>query len=454
MKKIIYAVAVMMAVMVSAGIGSSCSKNVFNEETYREIVDTLSPVDSVDPSHTWQLSAQKTLVVNVSDDKSVELLQILTDDPLTSKNALVVAQREVYADEQFSMNISYPLLSTKLYAALIDAEGRYTLASFNPSSTNRVDFSNPIYLSQKVDYTPQPQYYAFCFEGEYPVPNDYDYNDVVMHMALERTGLKEMRFHVRLAAVGNVERQYAGAIRFPSVKKDQEDALITQKDIDTVFTVDNKSFNLNMHGEMITKQNMYVQKETDLLLEGRNGEPILNLFADAHWAMGDIRQNELGIYTRKLYNVSQSSGTSSSGVVSVVMVPRTVTIVMRVKDEKLLNYLTLDNIDPFILLQYNGVIEEVHTYNYRSVQALMNYPYVDVQNLPWALVIPSGSFNHPLEGVNMGFKMKSQNEQYPGYDILFGAYSTRGHAFGEWAESRNKSTDWYQYPEQNQVFIW
>lgn len=454
MRKISLVIISVIVATTLAGLSTSCNRNVFDQDIYIEIVDTLSPVDSVDPGHTWQLSSQKTLVVNINSSDDVKKLQILTDDPMASETALVVAEREVEKIDQFSMTISYPTQLKKLYAALVDSEGLYTVTSITPSSTNRLDFSSPLYQSQKIDYTPSPQYYAYCFEGEFPVPGDYDYNDMVMHIALERTGLKEMRFHVRLAAVGTSERQLAGAIRFPNEKKDKDSALISMEDIDTLFTVDDKSFNVNMHGEMITKQNMIVQKETDLLLKGRNGEPILNLFADAHWAMGDIRQNEYGIYSRKLYNVSQTSGTSSTGVVSQVTVPRTITYVLRVKNENILNYLTLDNIDPFIILQYNGAIEEVHTYPYRKVQALNKYPYVDVQNLPWALVIPSGTFNHPLEGVNMGFKMKSNSEMYPGYDILFGAYSTRGHAFGEWAESRNKSTDWYHYPEINQVFIW
>jgi hypothetical protein len=41
-----------------------------------------------------------------------------------------------------------------------------------------------------------------------------------------------------------------------------------------------------------------------------------------------------------------------------------------------------------------------------------------------------------------------------GAGIMFGAYATSGHAFGEWAMSKNKATDWYFYPDNSNVFVW
>ena len=94
---------------------------------------------------------------------------------------------------------------------------------------------------------------------------------------------------------------------------------------------------------------------------------------------------------------------------------------------------------------------EVHTYQYRTVQALNEYNYIDVGHLPWALIVPSGSFCHPLEGVNMGFRMKDKTT---GASILFGAYDVGGHSFGEWATNRNQAKDWYEYPNESNVFVW
>ena len=448
MKKIGFVIMIVITVTILAGVNSSCNRNVFDEDTYKEIADTVSPVDSIDPNHTWELSSQKTLIMNINAGVGAKKLMILTDDPATTSSAKIISQRDVEENDQFSTTISYPQLLTTLYAALIDAEGNYTVTKIKPSSSNRVDFSSPMYKSKKVNYTPQLQYYTYCFESEYPEFGDYDYNDLIMRIALERTAPKEMRIHVQIAALG-CDRPMTGEIRFPTENKDEEHGLITMSDIDSVYTVDNKSFNVNMHGETITKQNMNILKNTDLLLEGMNGEPILNLFVDAHWAMGDMRENEYGVYDRKYYNVSQSSGTSSSGATYQVTVPREVIYVLKLKEELPLNYLNLDNIDPFIQEKYSANTYEVHTYPYKSVMALNKYQYVDTKNLPWSLVVPSGTFNHPLEGVKIGFK-KEEN----GYVMLFGAYPTKTHAFGEWAENRNKSTDWYLYPETSQVFIW
>jgi LruC domain-containing protein len=294
-----------------------------------------------------------------------------------------------------------------------------------------VNFSNAFIKQQSLNHAPLLQYYAFCYEQEYPQPGDYDYNDVVMHIALERANPREMYIHVRLAAVG-ADQQLAGCLRLPE---------IAYNDIDTVYTVGDKSFN-----KEITDQYMMVQKSHDLLLKGRSGEPILNLFADAHWATGDILNADFGIFQRKKYNVTKSSGKDEQ-----LMVPREVTFVLRFKTDTRANAMTLDNIDPFVMRLYNGAGMEIHSYNYRTVNALYEYAYIDVEHLPWALVVPIGSFCHPLHGMNMGFRRKDKTT---GASILFGAYDWADHAFGEWAMNKNKSTDWYSYPNKANVFIW
>ena len=103
---------------------------------------------------------------------------------------------------------------------------------------------------------------------------------------------------------------------------------------------------------------------------------------------------------------------------------------------------------------YGNVRREIHTFPYRKVDALYENKYIDVQNLPWALVIPSGSFWHPLHGQNIGFRIgKDENV---GVEILFGAYSEKGHAFGEWSVNGNEAIDWYlnDYATRSQVYIW
>ena len=74
------------------------------------------------------------------------------------------------------------------------------------------------------------------------------------------------------------------------------------------------------------------------------------------------------------------------------------------------------------------------------------YTGAKIAKLPWAFRIPSGTFRWPLEGVNIGFIINGS--------ILFGAYATEGHSFGEWAMDRNRFLDWYldKYATPTRVF--
>lgn len=430
MKRIHYLIMTVVVISILAGTGSSCKKNMFDEAIYDTLIKIQSPVDSVDPNHNWELSTTKYLIITANAGVGTKKVMILDANPKTTPLAQVVGQLYMEEGDRVGLSVTYPSLLSTLYAAAVDSTGAYTVTEFNPANRD-VDFSKTLFKQEKLSYSPMFQYFAFCYEQEFPEPGDFDYNDVVMHIALERANPREMYFHVRLAAVG-ANKQLAGCLRMPD---------IDYNDIDTVYTVDDKSFN-----KEITDQYMVVLRERDLLLKGLKGEPILNLFADAHWATGDILNADFGMFQRKQYNVTKRSSTDAQ-----LMVPREVTFVIRFKTDIRANGITLNNIDPFIIEQYNGISMEVHTYQYRTVQALNEYNYIDVGHLPWALIVPSGSFCHPLEGVNMGFRMKDKTT---GASILFGAYDVGGHSFGEWATNRNQAKDWYDYPNESNVFVW
>lgn len=429
MKRIVYFVMIALGFSLLMGTGTSCKKEVFDPNVYDTLIKIQSPVDSVDPTHTWTLTKTANVIVEANANIGTRQVQILDDNPVSSPSARIIAKRELAEGERAGLNISYPSNLSTLYAACVDEAGAYTVTNFSPSQSE-VNFSSPLAKQQKLNYTPDLQYYAFCYEQEYPEPGDYDYNDVVMHIALEPVSPKITYIHVKLAAVG-ASVQLAGAIRLPELGFEE---------IDSVWTVDGQSFNKG-----ITEQYLIVQKDLSLLLRGKNNEAVLNIFADAHWATGDDMNADFGVFKRKRYNVTKVSGTDAQ-----LMVPREVVFAIRTTTENRSQTLTLDNIDPFIIKQYSGANMEVHTYNYRSVTALYDYRYIDVAHLPWALVVPSSTFNHPLHGINMGFRMRDNT----GLGIMFGAYATTGHAFGEWAMSKTKSTDWYFYPDKSNVFEW
>ena len=104
MKKIAIVFAIFIAICVVAGVSSSCSRNVFDYDTYDSIVEIKSPVDTVDPNHTWTLSTKKFVIITVNGNVGAKKLQVLTDDPTTSKKAAVLAQNIVEEGDRFSMN--------------------------------------------------------------------------------------------------------------------------------------------------------------------------------------------------------------------------------------------------------------------------------------------------------------------------------------------------------------
>lgn len=421
----------MVAAVVVGGI--SCTRNQYDESFHERYLDSVSPVDSIDAAHDWELAQRLQVVVNANVEGAIAKVQILDDDPRMS-GARVVAEAPISAGSIKTLAVSCPKLSQRLFAALVDSTGRYTGISFMTNTQDMVDFSSPLFSDTRLTYTPELQAYTFCYDEELSQPAyvDYDYNDIVLHISQERTGDQEMSYHVTLTAIGSTQ-QLAAAINLP---------LVSYEDVDSVTTVNGESFNIN-NGNELNDQMVLVDKrlKTEKLIRGRNGEAVVSLFADAHWATGDIISENYGLMTRKLYNVSKTSSDDSQ-----VMVPREVTYVVHFKQGVALNQMTLSDIDPFIIVGFNGAYIEVHSYPYHLNGVLYEGWYPNFATMPWALVVPSDDFRHPLEGSNIGFKR--------GRYLGFGAYPTTGHSFGEWAEDKTQATDWYlnRYASTSRTF--
>ena len=426
---------------------SSCSKNqeLFDPDVTQAISDSLSPVDSIDRNHNWMLTDTRSITVKANADVNAQWLKILTADPRKDQNAEVATQVMITDGETVSMSFCYPKIVTTLYAALIDDEGRFTVTAFTPNDT-KVDFSEPLYTKQLISYIPQPQTFVYCYEQEMPdyTNLNFDYDDCVLGIAYERTGEREMRFHVTLRAVGT-DRPMSAALHLKNFKYDE---------IESVTTVGDASFNVNSKGveipEQVVSANLLRTKEVLLKSQSQENEEdkeaVINLFCDAHWATGDLLgENDQRLIDHWYYNVSK---TSSSDMTYRTIVPREVTFIVTFKDAKGLEYLNFDLIDPFIIKEYLGGTFEVHQFAYRNDWVLKNYKIPEeIVKLPWALVIPYQKFRHPLEGVNIGFKKKGAQG--------FGAYSREiGHTFGEWSMNHNLANDWYlnEYATENQVY--
>lgn len=423
-----------MVAAIVVATNSCTSHDLFDQQVTQSISDSLSPVDSLDRNHNWLLTKTRSITVEANANVNAQWLKILTDDPRLSEDAEVATQVMITEGQKtYNMSFCFPSIVTTLYAALIDDQGLYTVTAFSPED-RKVDFSEPLYTKQNILYTPQPQTFVYCYEEEMPdfLKVDFDFNDIILNISYERTGEREIRFHVELAAVGT-DRQVGAAIRLKNFKYDE---------IESVTTVGGASFNVNTSGQDIPDQILVVHKDrTPLLMSNtENKEAVLNLFCDAHWATGDLLTENFGLIQRKRYNVGRGTDFQT-------MVPREVTYIVTFKEKTGLEYLNFDLIDPFIIKEYNGGIFEVHQFANRNDWVLQEYKIAEIVKLPWALTIPYKKFRHTLEGVNIGFKKK---------EIMgFGAYSSvRGHTFGEWSMNSNLAQDWYlnEYASDNQVY--
>ena len=427
-KSIIAAGAAIVTLNMMLTQTSCMNKELYDPEIVDTIMSIASPVDKIDTTHTWVLTSSGTYTFMSTINVNAKKLQVLTENPRESGKATVISQADIEDGGSVTLTISYPSLYTRLYAALVDGEGTYTVAEFSTGS-RLVNFSSPLFVSEHLAYTPEPQAYAYCFEEELPEPGDYDYNDIVLHISQERVGSNVIRMNVQLAAV-DCTYQLAAAVRLIGYE---------YEDIDSITTTDGNTFNKGIPSQILT----VVTKNVDKLLQkGRNNEAVVNLFADAHWATGDNLEENYGVITRKKYNVSKGSDGKSQ-----LIVPRTISYLIYFKDSSRLNEFTLDTLDPFMIKPYNGANWEVHLTEYRFAQTLYEYTARDLKSkhLPWALKIPTGEFRHPLAGVNIGFYMKDK-------EVLFGAYATKNHAFGVWSSDHMQALDWYLYPQNSNVF--
>lgn len=404
---------------------ASCEKNVYDEKRHEELIHYNSSVDSVDQQHMWKLSQTRSLRYQVPSGANYKQLRVYTANPLSDLKAEVMSQIYVSGGQSGSLSINVPYQLSTLYAALVDESENLTVTSF-PSSQVIIDFKD-VTTGRAAD-TFKPQTYTYLFEENYPEPGDYDYNDLVLRVSQQRTGKNQITVNVTISAVG-ASKMIASCIRLVGYRL---------QDIDSVYTTTGKSFN-----DGINTQMLYFHKETDFLIEGRNHEAVLNLFCDAHWAMAFNMSADYGLFQRKKYNVSTSTGDAYQ-----LRATRTLSYVINFKDDSMLNNFTLETLDPFIITDYNGGVWETHTEQFKSAQVLHEYFVPSFKDLPWALMVPQADFLYPLEGNEIGYRKKTES----GKVAMFGAYATIGHSFGEWAENHNGFLDWYFYPDTKYTF--
>lgn len=268
----------------------------------------------------------------------------------------------------------------------------------------------------------------FCFEESFPEPGDYDFNDLVLTVLPSVDG-RTVRLRVILDAVG-ATKQIAAAIRVKGVAQSEVRSCTMQGDFDFDTGKPKSSY-------------MIIDSKSALLPadKKRTDEVVVNLFSDAHWAIGRSLQSD-GSVRRWMYNtVKDRESRSDWADVDPVSAEYT----LEMASEEAAARFTADNLDVFIIENYNGLYMEVHTFPFKSAEVVYGYladktaydgPYV------WALRVPTG-FRYPAEGKVIGSNRGG---------MLSGAYHDPGHSFAEWAMDSGKATDWHRYPTTKMVY--
>lgn len=432
MTKMRYTLKIIMAAGVFGGLLlTSCSRDVFNEDDYNRIIEEASPVDSVDANHNWELTQDLTYIVKADANVGAKSVYILSDNPLTALNSEVLAQSAIEDGGQVTLKATVPTRYSWLYAALVDVNGYYSVVTF-PVTSDVVSFEHVASSSKQKSRKAQleQQKLVYCFEEEMPEPGDFDYNDLVLRLSREVVNSRHLRIEVELAAVGG-SKQLAAGLRLVGYQAE---------DIDSVTIEGGGSFDLGGHKHNVPLEKMATPMwdSNSLLQAGRNGEAMLYLFEDAHWAMGEDLDVVNQIFQRKKYNVSKGENSTLT-----ILPTRTEIYNVYFKEGKSVDNFTPGMFDPFILSPYYTMLWEIHCFRDRDAQLTREYTLAKSKNLPWALMIPYASFRYPLEGVNIGFSKQG---------ALFGAYMNKGCSFGEWAQDHTKCLDWYTSPTFNQIF--
>lgn len=416
---------VLLVALMGAVVLGSCNREMFNQEWYDDTVTEQFPIEPIDTLHQWLLSARRIATIKVDAGlENMERVMVLTANPIghASEAQIMAEENDPKEGGIYTLLFAAPEAQTTFYAAIKTTDNRYAVVPFT-ASAGTVDFSNKTIAT----ITTPLAYHSFtyCFEEDFPVPGDYDFNDCVLRMSVQPGSKKnQVKLNVTLAAVG-AKKVLAAAVKLTNYSYD---------DIESVEIEGGRAFDEDYPLQL------RLIRDGATFQRGRNNEPVIRLFEDASWSMARNEADNIGNIERRNINV-----TRDTNEVNLHIEPVTRTYVINFKEDAsgLLNNLLEDNLDPFIVTLYNGGFWETHTYNYRRSQVFYEYHDQTKLRMIWALCVPTGTFRWPLEGQLIGNYKDG---------ILTGVFREYGHSFGQWAANRNSSKDWFFYPSLSDVY--
>ena len=405
----------------------SCEKEQFDQNAYNEIVDLQFLIDNVDKEHDWCLTRSDTVTI-INKSENIYSVQVLTANPYLSDDAEIAAEGVCFLNEQkngFETTLAYTLPATmqQAYVAAKRQDGSYIGVVYFTVGADTVDLDLEVMQTAGAIKTPQPQTFTYLYEEGFPIPGDFDFNDLVLRVSKSATDLSyQVDLKVTVDAVG-AARSYAAAIQLAGIK---------YSDVDKVEILEKEPMD-----QGYPLQRMFIDNEKPLL-KGRKGEAVINLFESGHYVMNN-ELNEIGSIQTLFYNTAKTDVKGKNATVD----PVTRTYRISFKNREAARLLTFDQIDPFILQDYNGGVWEIHTYRYKFAETLKSIyngkaSYYD-NHVSWSVVIPKGDFRYPVEGMSLGTYNSKTGE-------TFGPYTS----FADWIQDHTQHLDWYlniAYPQ-------
>lgn len=398
---------------------ASCISYEFSDESYREQMLEYFPVESVQGADVWNMMTKASILVSTDDIDEVRQVQVLSKDPYSDdRGCEILSENTLLKGETRSLTYVVPTNMTTVYVAALDEYGRYIHVSSVLTGRARVTLSGVVHSPKSFSLTHQALYYGF--EENYPEAGDWDYNDLVLAISMERTSSsKIVKLNVKLHAVGSL-KQLAAAINLVGYKKSAVRSI----------TVDGTN-NFVRDPERIRT----IITESDLLLSGKNGEAVLNLFDDAHAAF-ESPSDPTASVNRYYYNTvwDPTGRTDAKNITG----PTTSFLIEFANASDAQNF-SLANLDPFLALPYISLTFEVHTRKYK-LNEILSYYYNGGEStyddeFSFAIEVPYKDFYYPQEGKKIGTLKGGK---------LGGCYAESGASFGEWLQGVESAKEWYK----------
>lgn len=415
---------------------TSCKEaNLFDENDYNEFVTNAFPVQNIDPLHDWSTTYKYPFRVGIGYEGAYTL-KFYSGNPKYLSTRLL---NTCYVDgnQTYDIRVIAPSVIDKIYVSLVDDKGQRRIREVNvTTSLNDVVFSEATsaedIISNESESMDVLQTYTFCFEENFPQPGDYDFNDVVMGVTLNKSmekGVRYLTVGIEVRAVGSGSR-LAAAMRLANVSA--KDVVGT-----TYERAGAKHYFFTQYGnqDMLPK----FGDSNEFLTMRNSTDLVIPVFNDAHYFIsGGVTMAALP--ERNFYNTVTDEEDLSGKAVTA----KSQTFKFAVNDATLFNNFSVSDIDLFILEEYNAGVFEVHTIPYKTAEVIDEWAAINSDgsspygsNYPWALIIP-GDFKYPIEGLSIG-KAKG--------NVIGGAYL----GFSSWAQNRNSNKNWYNKPQDSEV---